>query len=295
MNRLPDWLPALLKSLGLHGLLLALILFRLNDAPAPLPPAVPPQEIIEAVAVDESQVQQELQRFKAREEAELKRKERLKRQRLAEERRIRELKRKRLAEKKRLEALAQAKRRKAEEEARRLAQLRKRQQEEAERLARLEQARKEAERKRVEEERRRREAERKRREAERRRQAEKARKKTLEAKRREEAKRLAAEEARRQQAIDRQVAATIARIRRVVERVWLRPPSYHTGLSCTIQVKVAPGGRVVAARVVRSSGDPNFDRSAEVAVRKASPLPIPDDPEVASQFREFKFVFTPQG
>ncbi len=291
MNRLPDWLPALLKSLGLHGILLALLLFRLDGKPTPPPAPSPPREIIEAVAVDKSRVQRELERLKAREEAEQRRRERLKRQRIAEERRLAELRRKRLAEKKRLEALAREKRRQAQEEARRLAELEKRRREEAERLARLEEARKAAERKRLEAEKRRQEAERRRREEEARRRAEEARKKALEARRREEAER----QARRRQEIDRQVNATIARIRRAVERVWLRPPSYRTGLSCTIQVKVAPGGRVVDARVIRSSGDPGFDRSAEVAVRKASPLPIPDDPAVAARFQEFNFVFTPQG
>ncbi len=114
MNRLPDWLPALLKSLGLHGILLALLLFRLDGKPTPPPAPSPPREIIEAVAVDKSRVQRELERLKAREEAEQRRRERLKRQRIAEERRLAELRRKRLAEKKRLEALALEKRRQAQ-------------------------------------------------------------------------------------------------------------------------------------------------------------------------------------
>ncbi len=85
------------------------------------------------------------------------------------------------------------------------------------------------------------------------------------------------------------------RIQQRVERNWLKPQSYHAGLSCIIQVRLAPGGKVIEARVIRSSGDPAFDRSAEVAVHKASPLPIPADPAVFATFQEFNFLFKPQG
>ena len=36
-----------------------------------------------------------------------------------------------------------------------------------------------------------------------------------------------------------------------------------------------------------------FDRSAEAAVRKADPLPMPDSPSLQAQFRDFKFEFDP--
>ena len=67
------------------------------------------------------------------------------------------------------------------------------------------------------------------------------------------------------------------------------------GLKCTIQVKLLPSGEVMDAVVVGSSGDPVFDRSAENAVRKASPLPVPQDRAVFNQsFRVFTFVFKPE-
>jgi colicin import membrane protein len=49
------------------------------------------------------------------------------------------------------------------------------------------------------------------------------------------------------------------------------------------------------AVVVNSSGDDIFDRSAENAVRKASPLPVPQDRNLFSQnFRVFTFIFKPE-
>jgi colicin import membrane protein len=49
------------------------------------------------------------------------------------------------------------------------------------------------------------------------------------------------------------------------------------------------------ADVVRSSGNGVFDRSAENAVRKASPLPVPKDRKLFRRnFRSFTFEFKPQ-
>jgi len=50
---------------------------------------------------------------------------------------------------------------------------------------------------------------------------------------------------------------------------------------------------VLEARVVRSSGDPAFDRQAERAVLKASPLPT--DARVFDKMRTIRFVFAPEG
>ncbi len=50
---------------------------------------------------------------------------------------------------------------------------------------------------------------------------------------------------------------------------------------------------MVDARVIRGSGNAAFDRSAEGAVRKASPLPLPTDAKLFSLFRNFDFEFKP--
>ena len=84
-------------------------------------------------------------------------------------------------------------------------------------------------------------------------------------------------------------------IRKKVERSWIRPASVTAGLKCTIRVRLMSDGTVIDAEVVSSSGDEIFDRSAENAVNKASPLPVPKDKELfAREFRSFQFLFNPK-
>jgi colicin import membrane protein len=85
----------------------------------------------------------------------------------------------------------------------------------------------------------------------------------------------------------------IPQIQNKIQRNWLRPAGSAAGLSCLIRVKLIPGGEVVDAKVVRSSGDPLFDRSVETAVLKASPLPMPADAAMFKYFREIDFNFNP--
>ena len=68
-----------------------------------------------------------------------------------------------------------------------------------------------------------------------------------------------------------------------------------TGLQMIISVKVTRDGEVTSVNVVHGSGDPIFDRSAENAVLKASPLPFPDNPKYYEFIKQFNFIFTPEG
>jgi colicin import membrane protein len=70
-------------------------------------------------------------------------------------------------------------------------------------------------------------------------------------------------------------------------------PDITSGLKCTLLVRMIPGGQVVDAKVVKSSGNATFDRQAELAVRKASPLPVPDEPRLFQQMKEIQFEFDP--
>lgn len=114
---------------------------------------------------------------------------------------------------------------------------------------------------------------------------------------------LAAEEKERNQAKAAALAVRqqgeIARfediIRQKVTRSWARPPGAREGLECLVLVRVVPGGAVLSIQVLRSSGNPIFDRSAENAINKASPLPVPDDKSMFEHFREFEFKFRPEG
>lgn len=82
-------------------------------------------------------------------------------------------------------------------------------------------------------------------------------------------------------------------IKQHVSRSWNRPVGVAKGLKCEVHVRLTPSGEVLSANVVRSSGNPVFDRSVENAVYKAAPLPLPGDPTLFDNFREIRFVFDP--
>jgi len=200
---------------------------------------------------------------------------------------------------------AEAKRRAAEEA---------RQRAEAQRKAReAAQRRAEAKRKAEEEARQRAEAQRKARAAAQR-QAEARRKAEERARQQAEAERKAAEaaqqraeaEARRAREADLLAALDAEQtaagelslytnaIREHIRRSWVRQPGMGRDLSCLVEVRLIPGGEVVPAgvRVIRSSGNPAFDRSVVAAVYKASPLPVPSG-QLFGQFRNLRLDFKP--
>jgi len=90
------------------------------------------------------------------------------------------------------------------------------------------------------------------------------------------------------------ISSTVA-IQAKVNNSWIRPISSAKGLRCTIRVKLLPSGDVMDSTIIKSSGDRVFDRSAENAVLKATPLPVPKDRALfAKKFRTFTFVFKPE-
>ena len=110
---------------------------------------------------------------------------------------------------------------------------------------------------------------------------------------------LAAEEKQRTDTARAARAATVvdkykALIRQRVSRSWNRPVGVAKGLKCVVHVRLTPGGEVLSAAVVRSSGNEIFDRSVEYAVYKAAPLPLPEDPTLFDNFREIEFLFNPE-
>jgi colicin import membrane protein len=109
---------------------------------------------------------------------------------------------------------------------------------------------------------------------------------------------LAAEEKQRTDTTRAARAATVvdkyrALIQQRVSRSWNSPVGVAKGLKCVVHVRLTPGGEVLSATVVRSSGNAIFDRSVEYAVYKAAPLPLPEDPTLFDNFREIEFVFDP--
>lgn len=275
--------------------------------------AVPPPqvaEVVEAVAVDDARVQAELKRLQEQEKqrkaqltAEKRRAEKAKQARQAEERRLKELKKKR-AEEKRQQQDAEKKRKaetarqkeKLKAEQQRLEKIKQEQQalekkqaEEQARLAEVEKQRKiEAEKQRLAEEEARRKAE------------EEARRKAEEEHKRQQAEqalkqRMAEEQSRLQAERNRQLTSMRLQYQDLVadkvRRNWLRPAGSMSDFSCTVLVQQLPGGDVVGVQLLESCGNSALDRSVESAVRKASPLPKPPDPELFD--REIEFNFEP--
>lgn len=315
---------SLVLAVAIHVLAIGLLIVSL-DFSAPPAGQPPGSEIIQAQAVPEAKVEAEVERLR---KAEQKKRDEEQARRRTAERELAAAKAKRQAEERRLaevkkekDALEQAK---ATEQKALEATEAKREQEEQRRVAlekqRVEEERKAAEAQLAKEKKQKEEkveAEKKRKEAEavaekKRAAAEKTRKEAealAEKKRAEtEKKRREAEAKAEQERQARELALQIAAeeqaardqseierftrlIKDQIESAFTNPQS---GLSCTLLVKMVPGGDVVAAKVVRSSGNELFDRQAEIAVRKASPLPVPDDPRLFQQMREIQFIFDPQ-
>ncbi|MDH5377774.1 MAG: cell envelope integrity protein TolA [Gammaproteobacteria bacterium] len=253
---------AFLLAVLLHGVMLGMLVVSF-DWTAKTPDMVPPEvNIVKATAVDEQAVQEELDKIKRAEER--------------RENRVKKLERD--ADK------AQKKREREQVELKKLEENRKKEQA-AKKKAEQERAEVEADRKRAEVE-----AQRLKEEAQ----------NALEAQQRlemdEQRKRMLAEESQRLE--DQQTRKLIAEkvkytalIKQKIESKWIQPLNAKVGMRCTINISIIPSGRVISFKIVRSSGDKLFDRSVESAVNKSSPLPIPNDPRLASEFRNIDLEF----
>lgn len=287
----------ILYALLVHVVLLGLLVVNLSQNR--MVQQTEPPDIIHAVSVDEDEVMSELQsrrdaiaeqqaaeERRQREAEEAQRRAEEERARQEEARRQQEIEQRRQQEQARQQAERQrqqeTEQRQREQERQRQAEQERRRQEEAERQRRAEEERRkqeEAERqRRAEEERRKQEeAERQRQEAERRRQEEQQRQ-AEEARREREAElQRQLEEEQAQAAAERARTRFVSAWSRAVRNAWTRPPGSATGLSADVQVRLQPNGEVISIEIVRSSGDASFDRSVENAIRRASPLSVPDD------------------
>ena len=249
----------------------------------------PVPEIIQASILDDVKIQQEAHRLKQKKEQ-----QRLKRQKKQkeldkklkkEQQRLRNAKKKRQQEEKKAKALAQKNKELARREKQQQKKLQKQRAMEAARKAEIKKQQDERAKKRKQQQL----AEQKnQQEIVARQQAEAAQKQAL------LAKQQADERVRAEQNKQATISATAAIQQKVIDR-WIKPVSSVKGMSCTVRVKLLASGDVMDAVVISSSGDSVFDRSAENAVRKASPLPVPASRALfAKYFREFTFRFKPE-
>jgi len=79
-----------------------------------------------------------------------------------------------------------------------------------------------------------------------------------------------------------------------IGRQWILPEQVNNQLASRFKIRLAPNGRVLDVNLIRSSGDSILDRSAQAAIYKASPLPVPDDPAAFDLFREITLTVRPE-
>ena len=171
-----------------------------------------------------------------------------------------ELRRQAEEEKRRLDALMEQKR---------LDELKKRERDEAEREKREEE---EKERQRVEAE--------KKREDDIRRQREENERLRRELESEQRQAEIDAEDRRLAAANSPEMAAYQYAIANRIQRSWAMPASVTPDTVCIVMVRQTRTGDVISADIVSCNGDDAVKRSAEAAVRKASPLPLPSNPDV---------------
>lgn len=106
------------------------------------------------------------------------------------------------------------------------------------------------------------------------------------------------ENAERQAHSDSELANSyIAQITRVIQNNWSRPPSARNNMEAELALQLVPTGEVVSVRVITSSGNAAFDRSAEKAVLKVGRFPelqkLPSR-VFEKYFRSLHLVFRPE-
>jgi len=113
---------------------------------------------------------------------------------------------------------------------------------------------------------------------------------TREAALREQAAReQAAQEAATGRVVDEYIAKIAGKIRRNI----VMPPDVAKDARVEFLVTVLPGGTVLNARLVKSSGSAVYDTAVERAILKSQPLPLPADASMFKRFRELKLGFQP--
>jgi colicin import membrane protein len=246
------------------------------------------EQVIQAVSVDENEVMETVKQLKA----EKQRKEKAEQQhQLALKQQAELAKQERIKEQKRIERLKQEANKLAKEQEKRISaekkqlkQLEQQKHQEAKRIAELKKKKEALKKKQAEEAKQL--AEKKRKQAEQAKAAA-AREKQL------EADRLAKEAARRSQ-VAGEVNKYKALIINAISRRWILPDNVDSSLSSQFRIRLAPTGTVLEVSLTRSSGNPILDRSAQSAIYKASPLPVPEDPDAFKVFRDISLTVRPE-
>ena len=82
-----------------------------------------------------------------------------------------------------------------------------------------------------------------------------------------------------------------------ITRAWRRPVAFTGGLEVYLRMALAANGELVDVRIVKSSGDVLFDRSALTAVQRAAPFDEVKQFDAATfeeKFRSLTVKFRPE-
>lgn len=102
---------------------------------------------------------------------------------------------------------------------------------------------------------------------------------------------LSTDKARNSQGIVNKYQALILQ---AISEAWNVPPEADQNKHCTLLIRLAPNGTVLAVEISKASGSSELDRSAKAAVYKASPLPVPKKADDFEPFREFLLDVSPK-
>lgn len=323
----PSYRNAFFISIGIHLFLIVMLLSdNSNQHPVltaetknipgmeqPIAVTPPQQEIVKAVNVDNQQVMETVNRLKQEREqqkrAELNRQRELNRQaEAAKQQRIKE--QQQLARlKEEANKIAIARKKQVEEEKKRLKQLAEQKALEAKRIEELKKQKEELvkqqqlEAKRLDELNKKKIAEKAKADklkaeqakaAKERADKEKANLAKAEAERKRQAQVAATQNAAREARIAGEVDKYKALIVNAIGRNWILPENVDSALSSQFRIRLAPDGSILEVTLTRSSGDSLLDRSAQTAIYKASPLPVPADAETFNLFRNISLTVRPE-
>lgn len=122
-------------------------------------------------------------------------------------------------------------------------------------------------------------------------------KEALEKKQKEEKEKAIAlqiEREKQQQAVNAEINRHKTLLINAISQNWILPTNVDYSLSCRFEIKLDASGRVLKVTLLRTSGDPVLDRSAQTAIYNASPLPVPKTPEAFEVFKTVSLTVKPE-
>jgi colicin import membrane protein len=84
-----------------------------------------------------------------------------------------------------------------------------------------------------------------------------------------------------------------AKIQSKIRRNIVQPQTVSEDARAEFLVTLLPGGDVLTAKLIKSSGNKAYDDQVERAILKSTPLPVPPDVQLFNRFRELDLTFKP--